>query len=399
MKLEIKDSAQFSYMWRNNGLNLEDAKRYNITDALSVPDAQFFLPQVVENIVREAVEPLMVGSSLLQKINYKYGQTISFPSIGSLTAADIPEGEEYPERKLQVGPGTVIATIGKSGIAVKITEEMMRYSQFDVINLHLHHAGRALARHKEQKIWNMFLQTGVTTHDNANPTQSVYGTTTGRDLAGASNGSVTMDDIFEAYGSVLTQGFTADTLVMHPLTWVMFVRDPVMRAFALNSGGGTMFQGWQGNPAAQNPWASGAQGGLGPASQQRIDPKTAALEAYPQTLNSAPQLPSYLGVPLKIVVSPFVPYNPVTKVTDMFLIDSSNAGALIVDEEPTMDEVQDKLRDITKIKVRERYALAPLNEGNGVAVLKNVKVVPNEIVLPQQSTISGLAAVDRTSAV
>ena len=46
----------------------------------------------------------------------------------------IPEGGEYPERKLEVA-GTVTAFIGKSGVKVRITDEMLRYSQYDVMSM------------------------------------------------------------------------------------------------------------------------------------------------------------------------------------------------------------------------------------------------------------------------
>ena len=37
--------------------------------------------------------------------------------------------------------------------------------------------------------------------------------------------------------------------------------------------------------------------------------------------------------------------------------------------------------------MRERYDLAIKNEGQAIAVLRGVRVVPNEIVLPAQTTI------------
>ena len=167
MSIEIKDASQFEYLWKNNG-NLEDGQRVKLNDALSVPNAPMLMPKVISNIVKEAAEPLLVGTSLLQRINYSYGQTITFPAVGAMVAADIAEGQEYPERSLQMGGATVTASIGKSGVAVKVTDEMIRYSQFDVIGMHLRAAGRALARHKEVKIFNFIRSVGVTCFDNVN---------------------------------------------------------------------------------------------------------------------------------------------------------------------------------------------------------------------------------------
>ncbi|MAE81792.1 MAG: hypothetical protein CMB80_03570, partial [Flammeovirgaceae bacterium] len=78
MTIEIKDAKQFEYLWKNNG-NLQDGQRVKLNDALSVPNAPMLMPKVISNIVKEAAEPLLVGTSLLQRINYSYGQTITFP--------------------------------------------------------------------------------------------------------------------------------------------------------------------------------------------------------------------------------------------------------------------------------------------------------------------------------
>jgi hypothetical protein len=408
MSLAIKDAA-FSYLWRNNG-RLEDGSRVKLEDALSVPNAPVLMPKVISNIVKEAAEPLLVGTSLLTRINYSYGLTITFGAVGALQAADIAEGQEYPERSPTMGGATVTATVGKSGLAVKVTEEMIRYSQFDVIGMMLRKAGQALARHKEVKIFNHIRSLGVVVFDNVTPTASLKGVTTGRDIGGAGNGSVTMDDMFDCYAQVLTAGFTPNTLLMHPLTWIMFVKDPVLRSWALNGvGGGTYFASHTGNPAMRAPWDSSNQGGLGPSAGQVITPgdNTASLEpsaltAYPQTLTSAPVLPSYFNVPFRIVVSPFVPYDPRRKLSDIYMFDSSELGVLIVDEDVTTEEFNDPRVDIRKIKLRERYAIGILNEGLAIAVMKNIHVVANEIALPAQATIDAsttYAAISPTASV
>ena len=114
----LQDKYENAYkVWSNNGFeNQEDQydpmkKDQKITygdlcDALSTPDASVLIPKVISNIVKEAIEPLLVGTSLLQTIRFSAGQQITFPAAGAFTAEDIPEGGEYPERKLEVA-GTV----------------------------------------------------------------------------------------------------------------------------------------------------------------------------------------------------------------------------------------------------------------------------------------------------
>lgn len=408
MSFQFKSADQFEYAFRNNGVVVPETdsgntkvERVAMTDALAWSEATPAFTQTVENLVREAIEPVAVGSKLLQRINYKTGSAITLPSIGAVTAADIPEGAEYPEKQVNIGPGAQITTIGKSGVAVKFTDEIKRYSQYDVVGINLKAAGRALNRHKEQKIWNMVSKTGVVTHNNLAPASSVYGTTSGMAYAGTSNGSVTMDNFYEAYGTVLMNGFNPNAIIVHPLTFTMFLTDPVMRTFAMCSGNMSQwFNGWNGSAQNIYPWGKGITGGMGPNHLALQSGVGATPDLQMLNIGATPKFPDYFGLNLSIIVSPYVPYNVDTKLTDIFVVDTNNMGVLIVDEEATVEEVPDRLRDMTKIKIRERYAIAPLNEGNAVAVLKNVKVTANEMILPfvgQNPTIA--AAPDRTQAI
>ena len=98
-------------------------------------------------------------------------------------------------------------------------------------------------------------------------------------------------------------------------------------------------------------------------------------------------IPNYLNVPFRIIVSPFVPFDPRRKLTDIYMFDSNELGVLVVDEDVMTEEFDDPRVDIRKIKLRDRYGIGILNEGQAIAVLRNVHVVPNEIVLPAQANI------------
>ena len=405
--ITLKDFQRFEYMWRHNGFWPEGEPVSNnaqtmMRDAMATPDAPVLMPKVLSNVVREAQEPLLIGTSLLQRVNYSYGQTVTFPAVGAMVAADIPELGEFPDQKLQMGGATVTANIGKVGIACSISEEMVRYSQFDVVGMHVRAAGRALARHKELKIFNYIGKMGTRVFDNVTPKQSLKGVCTGRSLDGTQNGALTADDVFDGFGHVMTQGFTPNTILLHPLAWTMWVKDPVLRAFALNSGGGSYFAGWAGDPRNRfNPWVAASQGGLGVGTGANVvsGPDNAKLGEgaggqlptsvfdRSQQLNSAPNVPSYFPFPVRVLVSPLVPFDPHRKLTDVYLFDSNELGVLLVDQDVTVEQYEDQRFDLTKLKFKERYGIGILNEGQGICVFKNVHVVPNEVVLPAQTTL------------
>ncbi len=392
--VEFKDQKEYEYMWTHGGKTIDWKDKVDMKDALAVSDAPAWIPKTLNNQIAEAIEPMLIGTTLLQRITFQPGQFITFPVASALEGDfDMGEGEEYPEVKVQIAPGTVITSIGKTGAAVKFTDEILRYASFDVISLHVRQLGRALARHKEEKIFKLVMNEGTVTHDNLTPTNSIYGATRGRSLSGAANGSLTMDDLFEAFAQVMNQGFIPNMLLMHPLTWLMFVQDPVLRAFALQNGGGTFFAGWNGNPAVLDPFPNqfngmGISQGRYATQPGAANSTTTAVEAFSQLMTSSPTLPNYGFGAFTIVVSPFVPFDPQTNTTTIMMADRSELGFYIVDEDLMVEEIRDPYRDILKVKMRERYTLAIKNSGFGIGVLKNVYVRPNEIVLPARSYVA-----------
>ena len=393
--------------WMRNG---EHAVHGSLTfnDMMAVPNASHWLPKVIEEVVREPVEPMLIIPSILETISYQAGPQIQFPAIGALVAYDLAEGMAYPEQTLNIAPGTMVTTIGKSGLAFKISEEMRRYSRFDIINLHLRAARRALERHKEKKGMNFISSMGVTLFDNKSPTTSIYGTCTGRGLDGNPNGSCTMDDLLKAYAFVMMQGFTPDTILIHPLTWSMWMSDPLLQTILKNTGNGSWFQPHN-MPMSERPWDAASLGGLGQSSSRQFTPGGNAASATPtsvadidQNLTSAPRIPSYFPHPLTVLVSPFVPFDEDAQTADIMLFDRQNLGALIVDEPIVMDEWEDKSVDLMKVKLRERYTFGIYHDGNGIAVLRNIPIVANEISLPLQATIAAsgtISPIDPTVAI
>jgi hypothetical protein len=378
---------EFNFIFRN-GCDLE-GKKWTVQDMYSVPDAPVLLPRVISTLVREAVEPMLIGTTLLQRINYTMGQTILLPATGGLSVGDldIPEGGEYPEAKMDRGGSAMVANIGKSGIAVKVTEEMIRYSQVDVIGLHLRAAGRCLARHKEVKIFNMIGSMGTVFYDNKSPKTSMLGVTHGRGFNGAANGSLVADDIFDCWGHIMARGFMANTVIVHPLMYLHFLKDPNLRAFAFAAGGGVQYATWTGSPLGGNPWQQAAGGLAGPGKTEKVSPDT-PVELRNQLITSAPVLPSYLNVPFTVIVTPFMRYDAIKKQTDVLIVDKNELGVILVDEDPTTEEWNDPARDIRKVKIRERYCLGILNEGQNAGIIKNVVNVANRISMdPAQARI------------
>jgi len=392
-RIQLRDwlsqgEAQLKAVMRDN--------RVTFRDTISTPDITPWLPQVIERNVLEALEPYLVLNSLFERVGYEAGQAIEFPAVGAVTAADVAEGESYPTVRLQESGATVTAKVGKVGIAFELSEEAIARSRFDLIGMHLRACGRALARHKEVKAANMISSLGTVTFDNISPSQSIFGVTTGRNMSGVANGSLTLDNLFDAFAQVMMQGFTPNTLIMHPLTFVMFMKDEVLRAVTLAGGNQVWWGQYQGNAAntqsGSRVHTTGGHKVTSPLSP--LGNSSNSNTEFNQLLTSSPVLPARWAWPLRIVVSPWIPFNPATKMTDIILCDGNELGLYIEEYGVKVDRWEDMAVDTTKIKLKESYCYHILNEGLGIATLKNVKIVPNEVNFPAVTTHSVSGAIE-----
>ena len=371
-----------------------DGVKLTVADAMSMPSAPLVFRRVITEVVQEAIEPTLIASKLLDRIDYEgYESTITFGTIGSMGTMnlDMAEGSEYPEYAVPAtGQGNMHVNIGKTGIAIKITEEMLKYSQWDLIALHMRQAGYALARHKERKVFNMLNSIGFKTFDNIAPLTAEIGRTSGRSITGTGNGSMTVDDLFDMYAKSMERGYTPDVVLVHPLAWATFIKDPVMREMNLNFGGGGW---WNGTPNNVAPSLSAIWKQLGRTGKPTSNPSKEEREGTQQSIITIPYKFPFGN--LTIIPSHNVPFDPVAKTTSIIMLDSKELGALVVAEDPTTEEWVDMARDIRKVKIRERYGIALYNEGNSVSVAHNVSIEPNVLALPPTAMVTGLPEIIR----
>jgi len=313
-------------LWRGNGRRDEYSEPLSIMEMVDLDrelrkelmkDATFastdlplLMPRVIEQQVREAIEPALNLTPLFQRIRFPgRGTQISFPSTGGLYAAVIGEGEEYPSRKMEFA-GSVAATIGKVGVAAHVTEEAVRYSLFDVINMHVRAAGRALAREKENQAFTSLDDNATLLLDN---TSTATPSTTGRDATGAHNGTMTVYDFLYAWSTLYnTNGYVPNTLIMNPFGWLVFAQDPLMRDFFMNNGSGRLLQLVQGGtPGRAQQWNVG-----GLINSQNVTSPQAVATSF-----SNP--PDLWPGNVRVIVSPWVGYNATSKTTDIYICDSN----------------------------------------------------------------------------
>lgn len=346
---------------------LKDEDKAFLKDNVGVhTNAGILIPRAISRIIRESVDPVMIGLQLLRRINFS-GETVLFPAVGAYNAAEIGPGQEYPEKTLEFA-GTVHARIGKHGVKVRILDEMLRYSMFDVMALHLRAGARAMARHKETRIFNMINGLGTTIYDNTPGAASSRGNTTGRGRNGSFNGTITLDDLFTMYADLMNAGFIPNTLIMNPMGWLIFVLNGTLRSFGFMNNG-PLFGSWGGRPG-QSPTWGGPAGGMGPAG----GPAASTTPAEMSNATLYGNVPQLFPAPLSIAVSPFVTFSATCQTTTITMADRNELGFYIEDEPLVTETWDDPARDIKSTKFRERYALAVDNDGHAIANARGVTI-------------------------
>jgi hypothetical protein len=312
-----------------------------IQEFTALPSAQILLPKVIIGAVRRAAEPIYLGKKLLKTVRTKNsGQVYVFPAIGPIRAYDVAEGQEIPAESVDVQTyeGTLEVRIGKVGVRVQVTRELIEDSMWDIVAMMLEEAGRALARHKEQKIFREFSKHGWTVFDNsldANAYPEAHTTGLGKD--GNPNGTMSVEDFLDLILAVMANEFTPTTLIMHPLTWSAFARSEIAGLLTFGA-----------------KWYFGS-----PEMPQKF-------EIGPESIQGR------IPFGLEVLLSPFVPFDKEAKKFDMYCVDRDNVGILLVREDIRTQEFDNPARDIRDIKLTERYGIGILHKGRAIAVAKNI---------------------------
>ena len=318
---------------------IDENNRVTVREAFASPDAAILFPKIISRTLKEAAEPQLLVTPLLSTVRLGKGRSLEFPAVNAIQAAEIPEGQEYPEQALAFAK-QIEGKVSKKGVKLAFTEEVITDSLWDIVGLHVRAAGRAMARLKEQIALSRFKDAATVVFDNDS---GAYDDTTGKGFTGAANGTITWDDIVDMAAVLMAEKHIPTDFILHPLMWSVFLKDNIFHA-------------------------GGAASAVGTSWGYRPQSPDAALNA------TAP-----MG--LNVLVSPFVSFTAKSGATaaksDLFLIDRNEVGTLLVKDDMTTDQFDDPSRDIRQLKMKERYDIVMLGDGEGITVAKNVSLARN----------------------
>jgi hypothetical protein len=391
--------ANVTHALTTGGFDVE-GNYMTIQDALNVPNAGLIFSRAVTEVIQSSIQPRLIGTSLIRVLrNYTNDSQIIIRTLGAIGSIDfeVPEEGEYPEVTAGRGQNSYIRSdFKKYGVKIKVSEESIKQSQWDIVQMYIQEAVNALARHKDRLIFDMLESQGRLIFDNANPTSAEIGRTGGRNITGAGNGSMTYEDLIDMYSSMVTRGFRPNVILVHPMHWAMFAKDPIIREAGVMQGDISQWLNSQVNPYNAydriGPWNDTRE--MANGSRQNLS----AGEQDLLTTSRGPTMAGLRGTPLAgitVLTSENVPYDPVTKTASVLMIDTENSGALIIAEDLMIDEWDEKTNDIKVIKLREKYTLASLAGGEGIAIARNVSLEPNEMFVNPQVHVDNVQPIVR----
>lgn len=349
--------------------------RTSIRETLTSTDTVSLIPKIIEGQLREAADPELLASKFMNTIHVEGGSNSAVyvvPVVGEMVASEVSEDGRYPESSIDYNTleeRQLEVRVKKIGLRVRISEEAIQDSSWDILGINVRAMGRAMARYKEQWCFNAFSNHGTVVFDNDIRTQMPEAGTTGRGIDGTYNDTLSTEDFLDLVLAMMANDMNPTDVIMHPLSWVVFARNGMI-------GNGMTYGALNGQNV--NPWGAtqGTPGFAGLASN--MGPQ--------QFITSPDQVQGRLPMPINVSFSPCVHFDKRAKKFDMYVLDRNNVGVIVEKEALSTDKWIDPERDAQQLKVKERYGVGIMNNGRGITVARNIAVAPT-YPLPPKVTI------------
>lgn len=341
-----------------------------IQEAITTTDAVKLIPKVIEGKLREAAEPEYLGTRFFQTVRVDGGNSAVYviPVVGEVTAFEVGEGTRYKETALDYNTlenATMEIRVKKIGVKVSITEEAITDSSWDILGINVRKMGRAMARYKEELIFNEFSTSGHEVFNNKKRQAQPYAGTTGLGKDGQYNDTLSVEDFLDLTLALMGNGYNPTDVIMHPLTWVVFARNSMI-------GNGLTFGALGGNNVHPNGGIQGTPAAFGMANNGNGQ----------KMIMTPDQVQNRLPIPMAINFSPWVKFDKLEKRFDMYVVDKSEVGIVAQREGLSTENWTDPEKDIRNLKCKERYGIGLLNNGRAITVARNIAVAPSYPAAP-----------------
>jgi hypothetical protein len=322
----------------------------SMKEAVHSADFKILFPKVISDTLQQPIEPTYIGQGLLARtIQVDGARIMEFPTLGAIRAFELADSQEPPEQDPAFSKNITEIRVRRFGLKLEFSNEVLDESQWDILALYTNAAGNAMMRKKEELIFNEYETRAITIFNNASTNTALHTTGVGSD---GTTPNATFDhmDLLDMMAALGTNGYNPTDVIVHPMAWAIWAKDPFLR-FQL------MYKGGVGQT-------------LGNFSQEPAGIQT------------------YMPFGLNVVVSPFqtIAYNTslstglsgFTSHYSTITVVDRNSSLLVLQRTPmSMVQWENPIRDIRSMAFHEKYGLSILNGGRSAVVAKNVRIAVN----------------------
>lgn len=364
---EFEEASEFLYNLMSTDGKSREMPKVSMKEALASSDASVLFPRVIsDKLVRPREPMLFLQNEIAKTVNVDTVNYIEFPTLGALRAFDVAETGEYPEQTLAFTQHMTSVRVGKVGLLVSMSEEIIKDSMWDVMALYVEAAGFAMRRFKEQKLVAA-LDKGRNVIDNNTTDSATWSNGKHSDASATPNFSMTFDDHIRLMASLMQHEYIPTHMLIHPMAWSIWATDPLMRTQFLAGGGniGTAFtvpEGPQFDQSSAFPWNV----------QYRVTPFMPLTRAVTDGTTLAQGCLATNTVAMANAYS-----SGAANLTDICMLDANNSLLIMQKDAPSTEEFNDPRRDVLSMKIKERYGVTALNGGRSIAWARNIRLKQN----------------------
>lgn len=333
----------------------KNVPKIKLAEAVHTADFQVLLPRVIQGLLQQPIEPNYIGQSLLARtVQVEGHRMMEFPTLGAIRCFELGDTQEPPEQDPSIKKNITEIRVRRFGLKLELSQDIIDESQWDLIGLYTSAAGAAMRRKKEELIFAEYQRRAIVVFDNS-LAESTGKWTQGKGADGVTaNGTFDHLDLLDMMAALGANGYNPTDVVLHPLAWAIWAKDPYLHFQLLFKGGvGQSFGQFQGAGVDMN-------------ANQFVPFGLNVLVSPFQDISYRTTL-SNPGVTGGIAAN----YSTVT------VVDRASSILVLQKTPQSMAEWTNPMRDIQNMMFHEKYGLALLNGGRSAVQAKNVRIDQN----------------------
>lgn len=358
--------------------------------------------QAVIYVMRSPVHPTYFVQTLLENMPYDPQAQIYLGGLNTAAVQVVPRGADLPTTTPAIANGPKVGTEpSRYGVKLALDADFRQSSMWGILGMYLNEIAYGFQRNREVQALTLLNDSPLDIFNNRNPSSALLHNTTGRNIQGAGNGTLTADDLFRAKALMMQTGYPPDVLIVNPLFWPAMMADPEIR---YQIGTPEFFGNYVGE-IGEHIFQGSNPLGLGPATGLPFVPGTTGTSGINPSQNSVPVLPKYWATfnGLRVIPSVFVPYDPATNTTNIIMVSSRHSGIFLNKTPVSSFSWSNWEQQVAYMGFQEEFAVANKDEGRGVGVLRSIRCESSALstrITPMiQVASSALGPISTTEAV